>query len=112
MRVSACKGCGAELVWARDPYGKPIPLETRSVVYQVTLDERGGYTCVRSRPTETERGRHTVVAMSNHFLHCPRADVFSKQDAKGERTAFDAPAITPTEPQQQDLLDQAFGTKP
>lgn len=104
MKTSSCKGCGAELVWALDPTGGKIPLETRSVIYDVTLDDRGGYTAVRVRPRESEKGRHTVVAMSNHFQHCPKADVFSKAGKGGERTAFDAPLVGPSGAAQQDLL--------
>lgn len=111
MKTAPCRGCGAEVIWAKGPDNKPIPLDARSIVYSVVLDEAGGYTCTRIRPSESERGHHTVVPLTGHLSHCPKASAFSKSDraASDAAAAFEpAPDPEPAAPEQQDFLMQRF----
>lgn len=62
--MSRCKGCGREMVWAKTPAGKNIPLERVPNGYEVS----GGQAI--------EIGTLDGVYIS-HFLTCPKANQFS-----------------------------------
>ena len=66
---SACRGCGKEIVWAQDMNtGAKIPLE-KIDAYVLTQDG----TCCKSPSTYI-----------SHFKTCPKANDFSKKNAKPE----------------------------
>ena len=67
--MSACKGCGARIVWGLMPDGKKIPLDPKPPIYIVDED-RG--TCRRL----------SQDFMVSHFATCPNANDFSGKGKK------------------------------
>lgn len=63
MSAARCKGCGKEILFAADPSGRLITLDTKPPVYQLADD---GEHC--------ERARGFYVS---HFATCPDAQQFS-----------------------------------
>lgn len=77
-RVSACRSCGAEIVWAYTPAGKRIPVDARPVDGgNVLLHRAPG-----QDPTATVIGKAVQPALFgddspryvSHFATCPDAD--------------------------------------
>lgn len=69
MKMSQCKGCGKEIVWALTEEGKKIPMDLKPVIYQmVELDN--GEARVKKLPG------YPVHCVS-HFVTCPKANDFS-----------------------------------
>lgn len=64
--MSACKGCGKEIVWGRTEDGKHIPLDPSAPVYHYDIDGTG-------KITKTQRAQFMV----SHFSTCPKANDFS-----------------------------------
>lgn len=65
--MSQCKSCGADIIWAKTPKGKDMPLnafgETRWFV------EGGGNVTTTCRP---------VIVRTSHFATCPNANQHRK----------------------------------
>lgn len=64
-----CRGCGAEILWAKTLSGKNIPLDTKAPVFMVTMDEVEG----QKKPMALG----IKSGMVSHFSTCPDADKFS-----------------------------------
>jgi len=73
--VARCKGCGAEILWARNENGKKIPLDAKAPVYVLTIREDMG---IEARCQRAEKGR----AFVSHFSTCPKANEFSGSKKK------------------------------
>jgi hypothetical protein len=68
--VSACRGCGREIVWVLTQDGKKIPLDRRPVIYRhVGNDSHGTPIVDRVEPLPF----HAV----SHFATCSKANEFS-----------------------------------
>ena len=61
-----CRACGCPLVFIEGPNGKPIPLDTRSVVYRVEEQLDG-----------TERAVVAKGHYVSHFRTCTKPGLFS-----------------------------------
>lgn len=72
--MARCKGCGARIVWAELPNGKPVPLDPSAPVYQVLKHDAGGTPQVKL--LELDQGERK--AMVSHFKTCPNASDFSR----------------------------------
>lgn len=70
-----CNGCGAELMMARGPKGKNIPLETRNVhiVYRM----------IAGPTPEDQRCEEVARGYLNHFVTCPKRDEFKAVTRNG-----------------------------
>ncbi len=70
--MAKCKGCGAEIIWARSENNKMVPLDAKAPVYVLTIREDcsqvGEARCQRA-----EKGR----AFVSHFSTCSKANEFS-----------------------------------
>lgn len=60
MTTSTCKSCGAQLIWAKTPEGKNMPLDAKPEK-RVLLGERTGLA-------------HVVDVYTPHWVTCPNAD--------------------------------------
>lgn len=67
MKISKCKGCGGEFIWAITEAGHPKPVEVPAFTL-FTLEEESNGT-VRAKA-------HQVHA--SHFSVCPKAAEFRK----------------------------------
>ena len=67
-----CKGCGAEIIWAKNENDKLIPLDAKAPVYVLTMREDTTMTGT-ARCQRAEKGR----AFVSHFATCPKANEFS-----------------------------------
>lgn len=65
--MSACRGCGKDIVWGVTEEGKKIPLDPTPPVYQYAGDS------VADKPSAI---RHKNCMVS-HFTTCPKANQFS-----------------------------------
>lgn len=70
--MSACKGCGAPIVWGLTPEGKRIPLDPKPPVYAYEADNGN---CLQVK---------AATVYVTHFATCPKANDFS---GKNGRTA-------------------------
>lgn len=68
--MSQCKGCGREIVWAKGPNGKLLPLE------KATAYELDGRNAIR---IDSFHG-----PFISHYLTCPKANEFSGKSRKRE----------------------------
>jgi hypothetical protein len=68
--VSACRSCGAAIVWATTENGKPIPLDREPIRGLFHLDRR---------PGETFAIGAAPPAYVSHFATCPNADAHRKR---------------------------------
>lgn len=68
--MSKCRGCGAEIIWAKNENDKLIPLDAKAPVYVLTIREGMGH---ETRCQRAEKGRAFVT----HFATCPKANEFS-----------------------------------
>lgn len=76
MKTVPCKGCGAPLVWAVNPAtGKRVPLDARSVVYQLVEQLQVG---AEPKLEAIRKPNHFV----SHFQTCPKAAEFSRSKKK------------------------------
>lgn len=67
MSEEVCRGCGARIIWAKNPAtGKMIPLDPRPPVYLVT--EEGAMRA---------NGKEGEAYYVSHFATCPKANQFS-----------------------------------
>lgn len=79
--MAKCKGCGAEIIWARNENNKMVPLDAKAPVYVLTIRESrslgpADVYCSpigEARCQRTEKGR----AFVSHFVTCPKANEFS-----------------------------------
>jgi hypothetical protein len=72
--MSACRGCGKEIVWAVNRQtGAKVPLDPRAHVYTETGRTEIGDPIVERAPGP----------MVTHFATCPKANDFSGSKAKG-----------------------------
>lgn len=69
MQTSKCKGCGREIVFARSPNNKHIPLDLSVVVYKVG-DNGDAY--------PMPKGQYLI----SHFITCRNRDDFSSSNKK------------------------------
>lgn len=71
MSQSHCKGCGAEILWAKNENDKMIPLDAKAPVYLIKDVKDGETRCLRV-------GRDDLPACYvSHFSTCPKANEFS-----------------------------------
>lgn len=68
--MAKCKGCGAEILWAKNENGKMMPLDAKAPVYVLTIRNDMG---TEARCQRAEKGR----AFVSHFATCPKANEFS-----------------------------------
>lgn len=61
--MAKCRGCGAEIIWARNENNKMIPLDAKAPVYVLTIREDMG---TEARCQRAEKGRAFVT----HFATC------------------------------------------
>lgn len=72
--MSACMGCGKEILWGKLPSGGTIPLDTVAPVYTVT----GEYDPSTDRnPYEAFKVARVPLTYVSHFATCSRANQFS-----------------------------------
>ena len=86
--MARCKGCGAEIIWAKNENDKMIPLDAKAPVYVLTIrgDTRmlpivSANLChpgTETRCRRAEKGR----AFVSHFATCPKANDFSGSKKK------------------------------
>lgn len=69
--MSACKGCGKEIVWGMGPSGRAIPLDPSAPIYIVRRVVTG-FTA-----DKIERGGPGPQYLVSHFSTCPQANQFS-----------------------------------
>ena len=74
--MAKCKGCGAEILWAKNENDKMIPLDAKAPVYVLTIRadspaEKVAGTEARCQRAEKDR------AFVSHFSTCPKANEFS-----------------------------------
>jgi len=65
--VAKCKGCGAEIRWAKTADGKFIPLQNCKHVYELKRTKDRGDTAIK----------YHLPMWISHFLTCPKANDFS-----------------------------------
>ncbi len=70
--MSACRGCGKEILWGVTDDGKKIPLDPMAPVFQVKRVELG-FTAEKIMHFGTEPD-----FMVSHFATCSRANQFSR----------------------------------
>lgn len=78
MRTSACKGCGAPMVWGRTGSGSTIPLDAEpssAGVWVFEGDPEDGH--VMRAPSGYTGDRY-----ESHFRTCPNASDFSTRKPK------------------------------
>lgn len=71
--MSACKGCGVEIVWGITDNGKSIPLDLKAPVYSLQIDQLSG---------QTDRAVRMANTYVSHFATCPQANTFSGSKKK------------------------------
>lgn len=65
--MSACRGCGKEIVFAKNPdTGRLIPLDAKALCYRVVEEVPGQLSAYRAKD-----------CMVTHFATCPDAKDFS-----------------------------------
>lgn len=67
--MAKCKGCGAEIIWAKNENNKMIPLDAKAPVYVLTIEEN-----IRDANCQRSRNPRAYVT---HFATCPKANEFS-----------------------------------
>ncbi len=78
--MSMCRGCGKEIVWGKNEFGKKIPLDPRAPVYIIEgVIIPGDFVPVSSAKTDSYQ-----TAMVSHFATCPDANRFSASKKKSE----------------------------
>lgn len=60
--MAVCKGCGAEVVWAKTTSGKAMPLDAKAERRFILRDENAAL----------------VETYTSHFATCPKASEFRK----------------------------------
>ena len=93
MRMSKCKGCGAEIIWIKTEGGKSIPCNALKIVYR---QARGGSLKIVTPNGEVVSGElaadpqtATGVGYVSHFATCPMADAFRGMSAgKAKQDSF------------------------
>ena len=73
--MAKCKGCGAEILWAKNENDKMIPLDAKALVYVLTIREDME---TEARCQRAEKGRAYV----SHFATCSKANKFSGSKKK------------------------------
>jgi hypothetical protein len=69
--VSACRSCGAEIVWAFTDKGKKIPLDPdRSPIGKIALIGQRAHVLSKAELSYLGEGRSLYVS---HFATCPNA---------------------------------------
>ncbi len=68
--MSACKGCGKEIVWGVTTEGKKIPLQELKHVYHGVHSEHP------TGPGDFQVIRPPIVTYVSHFVMCPDANKF------------------------------------
>lgn len=79
--MSACRGCGKDVVWARLPDGGKIPLDPRPPVYEVSEVTEADPNNPGQVVTVTTATR-APGKMVSHFATCPKASDFSRSKKK------------------------------
>lgn len=72
--MSACKGCGKEIVWGITEDGKKIPLDPKPPVYFLS-----GFKSENGDGPEIARAKDAMVS---HFATCSKANDFSGSKKK------------------------------
>lgn len=70
--MAKCKGCGAEIIWAKNENNKMIPLDAKAPVYVLTMRDDTTMDG-EARCQIAEKGR----AFVSHFATCSKANEFS-----------------------------------
>ena len=71
FKTTKCKGCPAQLVYARNiKTGKTVPIQIIPVIYELELEEDGSATC---QPISNSKAMGI-----NHFATCPDAQRFHR----------------------------------
>lgn len=83
MKISKCKGCGKDIVWAKDLItSKNIPLDAKAPVYEFGLIDND-----EKHPVVRRATSHYV----SHFSTCSKANDFSAaRKRRAEKTLWDA----------------------
>lgn len=80
-RVSECKRCKAEIVWARTGRGKKLPLDAKPSSAGVFILEGGAHNPVTYRLSNDAAATYTGEKYQAHWATCPAADDFrNKRD--------------------------------
>jgi hypothetical protein len=76
MKRSACRSCGAEIIWARTAAGAAMPVDAEPVpAGKITLDERDYPPLAMVHRTAVPASLRAYVA---HFATCPHGDQWRK----------------------------------
>jgi hypothetical protein len=66
-KIATCKSCGASIIWAETPAGKPAPLDAKVEMMMWCFMRHGKPFC------------RSVRVHKSHFATCPNADQHRKQ---------------------------------
>ncbi|MGO9056372.1 MAG: hypothetical protein ACLQU2_03180 [Candidatus Binataceae bacterium] len=69
MRHAKCRGCGADILWAKTLAGKAVPLDAKP-------EKRFVLTGM------SEDGVKLIDSYLSHFVTCPQAAAFRKESAE------------------------------
>jgi hypothetical protein len=72
--MSKCKGCGAEIIWARTLNKKPIPLDAEPTLDGNISLEKG----IAAVVADNYLGPGQGPLYKSHFATCPKAKDFRK----------------------------------
>jgi hypothetical protein len=101
--MSACRGCGKEIVWAETNHGKKIPLDAKIAVYSVK-NERGTLIALNITGHTGPNGDHYMVS---HFNTCSKADHFSGSSRRITDAKPPAPDRHYSEPKEPEGYENA-----
>lgn len=80
-RIAECKGCGAEMIWARTGRGKKMPLDAEPTADGVFVLEGDEQNPTTHRLPNDAAATYTGEKYTAHWSTCPKRDDFKrKQD--------------------------------
>ena len=80
--MAKCKGCGAEIIWIKTPYGKSHPCDPKPVIYWARQKGKGKVVTpngeVISCEFKGEMDKATGYGYVSHWSTCPEAQQFRR----------------------------------
>ena len=78
-QTSTCKGCGATIIWARNPVtGKKVPLISRRTTGYTLAPQDPGNILEEGEPATFAIPGEELVYVS-HYMNCPAAKEFHQK---------------------------------
>lgn len=82
LRISTCRGCDAEIVWATTELGKPIPVDVEPVADgNLALRLLPGLDAPVAHVLGPDEQQGDDARFQAHFASCPKADTFRRRRA-------------------------------